>query len=173
MSGIANRVVREADGALTCPECGCFLSDTRSFEMHRMYFAFNKFVFDNWPEHGSAGAERFIPDNPEHGRAWLLIKAGHVQPSHVFRFATRQERQWCAGFLTEQMRADRARGVYGWPQERDGGIAVIYPASISIYGSQALSQKAFNKVAEAVFKVVQDETGIDFDTWKSSRGNRR
>jgi hypothetical protein len=166
---ISNRIVRDADGNQWCPECGCLLSDVRSHKHLGAFFLFLKHVFENWPEAG-AGPDQFVPDNTEHLRAFLLVRSGHVQPSHVFRFANRQEAQWGAGFISELMRADRARGVYGWPQKKEGGIAIIYPASISIYGPNKISEKQFCKVTEAVFKVIYDLTGIDFDEWKEGGG---
>lgn len=154
----ANRIVRDRDGTLLCPECGCVLNDARSAEHLRAFFGFIKFVFENWP-----GEATFTPDNPEHLRAYLLVKAGHRQPHHLFRFANKRELQIVQGFVIEEMRADRARGVYGWPVDMDGGLAILRPASIAF---DKISQKKFNEVSEAVFKVIYDLTGIDFNDWK-------
>ncbi len=156
--GIANRIIRDADGTLSCPECGCILNDVRSIPAHRLFFGFLKHAFESWPD----GAE-FVPDNPEHLRAWALVQAGHRAPQYVFRFANKRELQIVQGFVSEEMRVDRARGVYGWPVMQDGGLTILRPASIAF---DKLSQKKFNQITESVFKVIRDYAGIDFDEWK-------
>lgn len=160
---VTSRVVQREDGAQMCPDCGSVLSDLRSMEMHGMFFAFVEHCFHNWPTNHS-----FQPDSVEHLRAWLLAQAGHREPRHIFRFETRREMQIAKGVLGEEMRADRARGVYGWVVPDDGGLTIVRPASISIYGKRAITQAKFNEVAEAVFIVALDAAGIDFDAWKSS-----
>lgn len=160
---IVSRIVKDADGTAFCPSCGCCLEDERSLEHLRMFHAFIRNCFESWPEECT-----FLPDNQEHLRAFLLVKARHRQPHHVFKFANRREMQIVQGFLDEEMRADRARGVYGWPVIVDGGIAILRPASIAIHGPKAISQKRFNEVSEAVFKVAYDYAGLDFDAWKNA-----
>ena len=146
-----------------CPHCGCYIgNDERSLLHIRMFFAFVAHCFENWPEEAD-----FLPDNREHLRAWLLVKAKHREPHHVFTFANRRELQLGLALLNEEMRADRARGVYGWVVPVDGGITILRAASISIYGSKSISEKKFVAVSDAVFKVAYDYAKIDFDAWKN------
>jgi hypothetical protein len=159
---VISRIVKDADGTQFCPECGCCLQDERSIEHLRMFHAFVAHCFETWPEDAD-----FLPDNREHLRAWLLVKAKHREPHHVFSFANRREAQTGMALLEEVMRADRARGVYGWVVPIDGGITILRAASISIHGSKPIPQKKFNEVSEAVFKVAYDYAGIDFQLWKN------
>jgi len=44
----------------------------RSLDQHRRFFGLVRACFHHWPE-----AHEFQPDNEEHLRAYLLVKAGH------------------------------------------------------------------------------------------------
>lgn len=44
----------------------------RSIDQHRRFFGLVRACFHHWPE-----SEKFQPDNEEHLRAYLLVKAGH------------------------------------------------------------------------------------------------
>jgi hypothetical protein len=153
-----NRIDVDAEGNHSCPECGALLNAPRSHKHLGALFVFIKHAFENWPE-----SHEFQPDNTEHLRAWLLVKAGHRAPQHVFRFANKRELQIVMGFVQEEMRVDRARGVYGWPVIQDGGLVIVRPKSIAF---NKLSEKAFCKISDGVFKVILDETGIGFEEWK-------
>ena len=158
-STVTKRIIAGKDGSFSCPECGAILSDVRSVPAHRAFFGFIKHVFDNWPETN----DEFQPDNPEHLRAYLLVRSGHCMPEHVFRFASKREQRIVEGFVTEEMRVDRARGIYGWLTIKDGGLVVVRPASIAF---DKISQKKMNQVCENVFRVIYELTGIDFTKWK-------
>jgi hypothetical protein len=158
---VISRIVKDADGTQFCPECGCCLQDERSNKHLRMFHAFVAHCFENWPEEAD-----FFPDNREHLRAWLLVKAKHREPHHPFPFANRREEQLGMALLEEVMRADRARGVYGWVVPVDGGITILRAASISIHGPKAISEKKFVAVSDAVFKVAYDYAKIDFQLWR-------
>lgn len=57
---------------ITCPHCGCDVDvPTRSGRQHRRFFKMIAAAYQNWPE-----AHAFQPDDSEHLRAWLLVKAG-------------------------------------------------------------------------------------------------
>jgi hypothetical protein len=44
----------------------------RSTAQHRRFFGLVKAAYDQWPEN-----HQFDPDNEDHLRAWLLVKAKH------------------------------------------------------------------------------------------------
>jgi hypothetical protein len=172
---VISRIVKDADGVAFCPECGTCLEDERSLAHLRMFHAFVAHCFENWPEDAD-----FLPDNREHLRAWLLVKAKHREPHHIFSFANRREMQLGMMLLEEEMRADRARGAYGWvvplnhadleTAEKAGkgaGLIILRAASISIHGAKPISEKKFVAVSDAVFKVAYDYAKIDFDAWKN------
>ena len=158
---MALRVGIDKEGVRFCPGCGCVLNPHRSHKHLGAFFAFLKFVFDSWPETYTD----FQPDSAEHLRAFLLVRAGHRAPKHVFRFASKRELQIVQGFVSEEMRVDRARGVYGWPVIEEGGLVIERPASIAF---EKLSEKAFCRITEDVFRVIYEITGIDFDAWKEA-----
>jgi hypothetical protein len=158
---VISRIVKDPDGISFCPECGTCLEDERSIEHLRMFHSFMRHCFESWPEECE-----FIPDNQEHLRAWLLVKVKHREPHHVFPFASKRERLFAEGLLNQEMRFDRARGVYGFVVVVPGGVAILRPASIAIHGSKAISEKKFVAVSDAVFRFVLEFTGIDFQLWK-------
>jgi hypothetical protein len=160
------RIIRTPDGFAVCPECGGILNDERSLKHHRAFFGFNAHVFKHWPENAAHEGDPFQPTDEEHLRAWLLTRAKHQQPRHVFPLSSKREAATIMNFLNFEMAADRARGVYGWPTIAEGGLTIIRPASIAW---DKCSQRKFNEVCRNVFQVVYDVTGIDFDAWKENR----
>lgn len=51
----------------------------RSLDQHRRFFGLCRALFLHWPE-----AHAFKPDNEEHLRAYLLVKAGHRSVKEFF-----------------------------------------------------------------------------------------
>ena len=122
------RLVRTPEGFSLCPDCGCLLDDERSTKRHRAFFGFNGHVFDHWPEGAVYEDDPFQPIDSEHLRAWLLTKANHQQPRHVFPLTSSRQKEIVVDFLNFQMMSDRARGEYGWPTIRENGLTIIRPA---------------------------------------------
>ena len=162
---IANRIIIDSDGMPYCPECGVLLDDARSEKHMGLFFVFLKHCFESWPDDGVDG---FWPIDERHLRAWLLYRTGHMQPYYPLPFNTKRERDMATRILNMQMEADRANGIYGWPQEVEGGIAIMRPASIAVYGDKKISEKKFCQVTEKVFTFLYDKLGIDVKEWKES-----
>lgn len=142
-----------------CPGCGLsFAHKKRSLSHHRLFFAAVSAAFDNWPlEH------RFLPSCEEHLRAWLLVQVGHhnvigqnlIDQGDIFRVVDFTER-----LLT----AVRQFGGYGFVEIASRkSIIVKYPKSIAY---RELDQKAFAPIAEAVFQIIEEETGIKIENLK-------
>lgn len=123
----------------------------RSVDQHRRFFGVIKAAFDNWPE-----THAFKPDNAEHLRAWLLVKAKH---SSIKTF-----------FLGEAEASEMARILpivaatmmnrYCWCRATDNAVAVCVPESIAF---DKIEHSAFCAINDDVEAVIETETGMKAD----------
>jgi hypothetical protein len=160
-----NRVHYSQDGIPYCPGCGEILSDTRSYRHLGLLFAFIAYIFKNWPEDG---VDDFFPVSEEHLRAWLFVSIKAVAPYTTLPLGTKAERQMALKVLNMQYDSLRAQGRYGWPQEVAGGVAVLEPVSIAVYGDQKMSEKDFCEVTRKVFDFIYEKLGVDVQEWKEN-----
>ena len=137
-----------------CPKCGSALHKPRSTEDHRRFFGLIKAAFDHWPE-----AHEFHPDSPEHLRAWLLCKAEYRDVTMIdLEFADADASLSKLAILAIEA-AIKAAGAYAFvrPNSTGRAAAVFRPKSISF---DALDQKKFAPLREAVEHVIEVETGL-------------
>ena len=160
-----NRVHYSQDGIPYCPGCGEVMSDTRSYKHLGLLFAFIAYIFKNWPEDG---VDDFFPVSAEHLRAWLFVKTKSVAPYIPMPFGTKKERVMALDVLNKYMDNMRAIGRYGWPQEVEGGIAVLEPISIAVYGDEKMSERDFCDVTRRVFDFIYAKLGVDVQTLKET-----
>lgn len=135
-----------------CPHCGKG-GKRRSIEQHRRYFAVIKHAFDNWPE-----THDFQPDNPEHLRKWLQVKAGYrtVQEIEVSRSDPRAMQ-----IVESTLRAAmKATGDYAWTVVHGKRLYVIASRSIAF---DKMSHGEFCTLNNMVQEVIEHETGIKID----------
>lgn len=124
----------------------------RSTEQHRRFFAVVSAAFDHWPE-----AHKFRPDNAEHLRAWLLVKAKHssIKTFHVAKSDVEEVARLfpiVAAVMTHR---------YCWCRP-DGAsaFAVCVPASIAF---DKLDHEIFCRISADVEAVIEAETGMTPD----------
>ena len=156
------RIAIDEAGIMHCPACGCLLDDVRSDAHHRGFFAYLAFSFKHWPE---AGFEDFWPDNSEHLRAWVEVRAGHRKPPRIYTFQTRAQALAAANFAVAEKAADKLEGRYSWviPLKGQNGFEVVRPASIKW---EALGEAKFGKLSREVFEILHGVVGISFTEWK-------
>lgn len=123
----------------------CPLSQQRSSEDHRRFFALISAAFDQWPE----GAD-FTPDNAEHLRAWLLCKAN-------YRKTTMIETDEPAATVVAIEAAFRAADTYAFVRPYGDGVAVYSPKSLRF---DKTDQKAFNAVRDEVSSIIESVIGV-------------
>lgn len=133
----------------TCPHCGKG-GKRRSIEQHRRYFAVIKHAFDNWPENHD-----FQPDNPEHLRKWLQVKAGYRTVQAVD--TSRTDPQAMKIIEATLRAAMKATGDYAWTVRRGSSLYVLASRSIAF---DKISHSEFCTLNNLVQEVIEAETGI-------------
>ncbi len=123
----------------------CPLSQQRSSDDHRRFFALVNAAFTHWPEQHD-----FKPDNAEHLRAWLLCKAG-------YRKTTMIETDEPAATVVAIEAAFRAADTYAFVRPYGDGVAVYSPKSLRF---DKTDQKAFNAVRDEVSSIIESVIGV-------------
>jgi hypothetical protein len=142
------------NGGQTCPTCGA-PKRHRSDQSHRLLFAVIAEAFRQWP----ASAE-FQPEDAEHLRAYLLVKARHFDKLDV-----RCKNADAISLKTQLDAVIRAfcdgkpplMHAYPW------GLRIFKPRSISY---AAADRKIFNAVSEAVFQIIENAIGVKIEDLK-------
>jgi hypothetical protein len=141
-------------GGQTCPTCGA-PKRQRSNASHNLLFAVIAEAFKQWPT-----SEAFQPEDAEHLRAYLLVKARHfdkldVRCKNSDAISLRMQldaviRAFCDG-------KPPLMHAYPW------GIRIFKPRSISY---AAADRKIFNAVSEAVFQIIENAIGVKIEDLK-------
>lgn len=136
-----------------CPHCGVALRKSRSPKAHRFFFAMIQKAFDNWPERHD-----FQPDNPEHLRAWLLVKAKYRTIVNEPLEANAITIDQMADFVSKALETSREK--YTFVTIHNGAIVILAPRSIDW---ATLDEKEFQPVSNAVLGVIEAEAGIQVE----------
>lgn len=126
------------------------MSKPRSLEQHRRFFGVLSAVYTHWPE-----AHRFQPDNAEHLRAWLLVRAGHHTVKTFYLNDDATELARVLPIVTATM-----LGKHSWCRSVGNELHVCVPESIAF---EKMEHQAFCKLSDAVDEVIKIETGLDPD----------
>lgn len=139
--------------AVRCEHCGSPMRQ-RSHPHHRLLFAVIQRAFENWPEE-----EKFQPEDAEHLRSYLLIKARHFKKLDLH----------CdnpdAISLEDQLRtiietvADKPPLIHTF----EWGVRLYWPDSISY---AAADRQKFNAICEAVFQIISTKLGVSVEALK-------
>lgn len=126
------------------------MSKPRSIDAHRRFFGVIAALYSHWPD-----KHPFQPDNTEHLRAWLLVRAGHhtVKTFHLDGEADEFAR--LIPIVTATM-----LGKHSWCRARGNELHVCVPQSIAFAN---LDHQAFCKLNSDVDEVIRAETGLDPD----------
>lgn len=125
----------------------------RSIDQHNRFFALVSALFQQWPEKHS-----FQPDDEEHLRAWLLVKAKHRV---IAEFCMSDATDEFARAIPVVAMAMFRKHCWAW---RDGdSIKCCAAKSISIYGKDAVGHAEFCVINDNVDSVIRAETGLDPD----------
>lgn len=124
------------------------MSKPRSVDQNRRFFAVMKAVYDQWPE-----SHRFQPDNSEHLRAWLLVRAGHHTVKTFYLDGDTDQFAQVLPVIMASM-----TGKHAWCRSRGNELHVCVPQSIAF---DKLEHSAFCKLNDDVDEVIRIETGLD------------
>ena len=139
-----------------CPQCPFVESEhrSRSTPHHRLFFSVIARAFESWPE-----SEKFQPEDAEHLRSYLLIKAGHFT-----KLDLRCENP-DAMSLEDQLRAI-IRTISDKPplmHSYEWGVRIFWSKSMSY---SAADRKTFNEVCDKVFEIISVTLGVTIETLK-------
>lgn len=143
---------------MKCRWCGCEQDDKakpRSVEQLRRFFGVLRAMFAHWPERCE-----FRPDNEEHLRKWVLIKAGHRDTTDVaVPFA--EDQPGLTKLVAVAVEACvRGAGGYAFIRPHpEGGLLRVFKAKSIAFDK--LGQADFNKLNDEVEVVYAHETGLD------------
>lgn len=145
------RALANAPLGQACPTCGT-PKRQRSQASHNLLFAVIDEAFKLWPHD-----QPFQPEDAEHLRAYLLVKARHfdkldVKCKSADAIGLKMQldvviRSFCDG-------KPPLMHAYPW------GVRIFRPRSISY---AAADRKMFNAVSEAVYQIVEDAIGVKVD----------
>ena len=120
----------------------------RSLAQHKRFFAVIAAAFNHWPE-----SHRFQPDNEEHLRAWLLVRAGHHTVKTFYLNDDATETARVVPIVMAMM-----TGKHSWCRSRGNELHVCVPQSIAF---DKMEHAAFCKLNDDVDEVIRVETGLD------------
>lgn len=122
----------------------------RSIDQHRRFFGVIRAAYHHWPESVS-----FQPDNEEHLRAWLLVKAKHrtIKTFHLPADASDS-----AALIPVVIATMLGKHAWAWSKGTD--LFVCVPESIAF---DKIGHNAFCVLNDDVDAVIRAETGLDPD----------
>ena len=129
-------------------QAGDEMSKPRSLDQHRRFFGMIAAVHSHWPE-----SHRFQPDNAEHLRAWILVRAGHHTVKTFFLDGDADEFARVIPIVTATM-----LGKHSWCRSLGNELHVCVPESIAF---DKMEHQAFCKLNGDVDEVIRAETGLD------------
>ena len=145
-----------------CPHCLCDIDQVkgkpRSLEQLRRFFGVLRAMKFHWPE-----TAEFQPDNEEHLRKWVLIKARHRETTDIPVFFAENELGLTRETAVVIEGALKAAGAFAFVRSHpNGGMVRVYKAKSIAFDK--LGQAEFNKLNDEVEAVYKSETGLDPDT---------
>lgn len=120
----------------------------RSIDQHRRFFGLIKAAFHHWPE-----SVNFQPDNEEHLRAWLLVKAKH-RTIKTFHLPT--DASDSAALIPIVIATMTGKHSWAWSKGQD--LYVCVPESIAF---DKIGHQQFCALNDDVDEVIRVETGLD------------
>lgn len=124
------------------------MSKPRSIDQHRRFFGLIAAAFHHWPE-----SHPFQPDNSEHLRSWLLVKATYCTIRTFHMDGDTDEAARLVPVITASM-----LGKYSWCRARGAELHVCVPQSIAF---DKMPHEQFCKLNDDVDEVIRVETGLD------------
>jgi len=124
------------------------MSKPRSLEQHRRFFSVVSAVFNHWPER-----HPFQPENAEHLRAWLLVKAKHCTIKTFYLSEDATELARVLPVITASM-----LHKHSWCRSDGNALHVCVPLSIAF---DTMKHEDFCRLNDGVDEIIRTETGLD------------
>ena len=119
----------------------------RSIDQHRRLFGLIKAAYDHWPE-----SHEFKPDNEEHLRAYLLVKAKHRTIKEFYLSEDATEAAKVVPVVVATM-----LNKYAWAWGEGNALKVCVPDSIAW---DKCPHHLFCKISDDVSGVLEREAGL-------------
>jgi len=134
-----------------CPTCKQVVPHPRNYERHKALFGMLKPAFYYWPD---PDVEPFRPNDAEHLRAWLLVKAGwrESEDLKISGTSSKYATIMAMAFLNRK----REKTAVHFEELKDG-IRVYWPKSVAY---NKCSEDQFKKVLTSVTEIVEDIIGV-------------
>lgn len=127
----------------------------RSQPSHNLLFAVIDEAFKVWPDN-----HPFQPEDKEHLRAYLLVKARHFDKIDIKCKSTDAVGLGTQiNVLIREFSDGKAPLIHAYPW----GVRVFKPRSISY---AAADRKVFNAVSETVYEIIETTLGVPIETLK-------
>lgn len=127
------------------------MNKPRSLNQHKRFFGLIDALFSSWPE----TYEAFCPDNRDHLRAWLLVKAKHRT---IKTFHLPDDAGDAAALVPVVIATMLNKHSWAWSKGRE--LFVCVPESIAF---DKLGHQAFCALNDDVDAIIRTELGIDPD----------
>lgn len=124
------------------------MSKPRSIDQHRRLFAVLAAAFTHWPE-----SHPFQPQDAEHLRAWLLVKAKHSTIKTFYLDGEADEYARIIPIITASM-----MGKHSWCRADGNRLHVCVPESIAF---DKLEHLKFCTLNDSIDEIIRAETGLD------------
>lgn len=122
----------------------------RSLQQHKRFFAVVAAAHHHWPE-----SHKFQPENAEHLRSWLLVRAKHMTVKSFFLSDDAGEYARIIPVVMASM-----LGKHAWCKAIGNELQVCVPMSISF---DKVGHQEFQAINDAVDEIIRAETGLDPD----------
>ena len=131
------------------------ITGLRSRKEHNILFGYIGLCCDNWPEQ-----YEYQPENgdPEHLRAWALIRIGHCRALTVTEADGSHEAfiNTIGSFVSDRYFETYLRGDV---------VTILAPRSIAT-GKNGIDRKAYNRITKSVEELLHPIVGLSIDDYK-------
>jgi hypothetical protein len=151
--------VRKPKAKEICPTCKQVVPHPRNYERHKALFGMLKPAFYYWPD---PEVEPFRPNDAEHLRAWLLVKAGwrESEDLRISGTSSKYATIMAMAFLNRK----REKTAVHFEEMKDG-IRVYWPKSVAY---TKCSEDQFRRVLTNVTEIVEEIIGVDVKTMREN-----
>jgi len=133
----------------------------RSIEHHGLLFSIIRKAFETWPER-----HEYQPQDAEHLRGWLLIRAGHsVEHMMECDISNKEALSAAMQAVIFMGRAHQSTTPHYEKFITPRGIKVVLPKSIN----KDVKKRDFEEISRRVFDVIEGVLGVEVETMKRAK----
>lgn len=142
---------KEVKAEKVCKECKQIIPHRRNYERHKALFGLLRPAFYYWPD---PDVQEFRPNNTEHLRAWLLVKANWSESEDLKISGQSKKYAMITALAFMNRKRDKVAVDF---EELPDGIRAFWPKSVAY---NKCSEDQFKKVLTAVTEIVENIIGV-------------